>query len=384
MQLNGPDEDTGKLYTFDRVFRLFLGACVLVGLIWLTSYLQDVLLPFAVALVLAYLLNPLVLLIQKAVKKRWLAVLLCLVTVGLILVLLWILLVPAVVDEVRSMGKMVKALVTNSEIAQRANQQLPEDLWEAIRYLAGRPDVQAVFKFTGAGDMLASLAKKILPGLWGLLIAAGSFVLGLLGLFIIVLYMVFLMLDFPAVQEGWPNLIPPKYRNQVMGFTDDAENALATYFRGQAAVAALVGVLFAICFFIISLPMGIVLGLFIGLLNMVPYLQLIALIPAFFLAALHTLETGADFWSYMALTGGVFVVVQLIQDAVLVPRIMGKATGLSPAIIMLSLSIWGKLLGFLGLLLAIPLTVLGWAYYNRYVCGPKKHQQADAGCDAEP
>ena len=354
-------------YTFDKVFRLFLSTCVLIGVIWLASYLSDVILPFAVALVLAYLLNPLVLLLQKLVKKRWAAVFLSLITVGLVLVLLWFTLVPAITGEVRRMGKMVSELVTNSELARRADQQLPEDLWEAIRYIVRTPEVQKVFKYTGAKDLLIDLSKKLLPGLWGLLLAAGSLLVALLGLFIIILYMVFLMLDFPSVQKGWPGLIPPKYRMQVTEFADDAEKALATYFRGQAAVASLVGLLFAIGFFIIGLPMGIVLGLFIGLLNMVPYLQMIALIPAFFLAALHTLETGADFWSYMALTGGIFLVVQLIQDAVLVPRIMGKATGLSPAVILLSLSIWGKILGFLGLLLAIPLTVLGWAYYHRYI-----------------
>jgi predicted PurR-regulated permease PerM len=251
-------------------------------------------------------------------------------------------------------------------------------LWEAIRYTVRMPEVQKAFNVSNARDMLISLSKKVLPGLWGLILAAGSMVVGLFGLFIIILYMVFLLLDFPSVQAGWPGLIPHKYRTQVMEFVDDAESALATYFRGQAAVASIVGLLFAIGFFIISLPMGIVLGLFIGLLNMVPYLQLIALIPAFFLAALHTLESGTDFWTYLMLTGGVFVVVQLIQDAVLVPRIMGKATGLSPAIILLSLSVWGKLLGFLGLLLAIPLTVLGWAYYNRYLSKAPSPQPDDS------
>jgi predicted PurR-regulated permease PerM len=100
---------------------------------------------------------------------------------------------------------------------------------------------------------------------------------------------------------------------------------------------------------------------------MVPYLQIIGLIPAFFLALVHALETGGNLWTMLALTGLVFGVVQIIQDAILVPRILGKEMGLSPAMILLSLSIWGKLLGIFGLLIALPMTCLLVAYYRRFL-----------------
>jgi predicted PurR-regulated permease PerM len=113
--------------------------------------------------------------------------------------------------------------------------------------------------------------------------------------------------------------------------------------------------------------MAILLGLFIGLLNMVPYLQIIGLIPAFLLALVHALDTGGSLWTMLALTGLVFVVAQIIQDAILTPRIMGKEMGLSPAMILLSLSIWGKLLGIFGLIIALPMTCLLVAYYQRFL-----------------
>ena len=113
--------------------------------------------------------------------------------------------------------------------------------------------------------------------------------------------------------------------------------------------------------------MAILLGLFIGLLNMVPYLQIIGLIPAFLLALVHALDTGGSLWTMLALTGLVFVVAQIIQDAILTPRIMGKEMGLSPAMILLSLSIWGKLLGIFGLIIALPMTCLLVAYYRRFL-----------------
>ncbi len=139
------------------------------------------------------------------------------------------------------------------------------------------------------------------------------------------------------------------------------------YFRAQALVASITGVLFVVGFLIIGMPMAILLGLFIGLLNMVPYLQIIGVIPAFLLALVHALDTGGNLWTMLALTGLVFVVAQIIQDAILVPRIMGKEMGLSPAMILLSLSVWGKLLGMFGLLIALPMTCLLVAYYRRFL-----------------
>ena len=113
--------------------------------------------------------------------------------------------------------------------------------------------------------------------------------------------------------------------------------------------------------------MAIPLGLFMGLLNMVPYMQALGLAPAMLLAGVRVLETDTSFLLMVVMTLGVYVVAQLTQDLLIVPRVMGKATGLRPVAIILGVFVWGKLLGFLGLLLAIPLTCLGIAYYRRYV-----------------
>jgi len=123
----------------------------------------------------------------------------------------------------------------------------------------------------------------------------------------------------------------------------------------------------------IDLPMGIILGLFIGLLNMVPYLQTIGLIPAYLFSILSALQTGSSFWVAILLVTVVFVIIQTFQDGYLVPKIMGKVTGFSPAIILLSLSIWGKLLGFLGLIIALPMTALLFAYYRRFLKNHATH-----------
>ena len=356
-----------KPYTLDRIVRIGITAGLLFGLIWLLGYLTDVLIPFAVALLLAYLINPLVLLVQKKVTNRIVAVFISLFAILAFVVLLAWLFIPIIVNEVTHMGRILSEVVTNTDLAERAAKLLPPDLWQAVKDYAARKEVQDFFKTDNFWKIAETVARKILPGVWGLITGTASFIMGLVGLAVIGLYLVFLLFDYQNVRQGWKDLLPPAHREGIVAFVSDFDSAMNRHFRAQALVASIVGVLFAVGFYLIGLPMGILLGLFIGLLNMVPYLQIIGIIPAFLLALVHALETGSSLWLILGLTGSIFVVVQIIQDALLVPKIMGRVTGLSPAMILLSISIWGKLLGIFGLLIALPMTCLLLAYYRRFL-----------------
>jgi predicted PurR-regulated permease PerM len=355
-----------KPYTFDRVVRILLSVGILAGMIWLAGYLSDVLIPFAVALLMAYLTNPLVSLVQKKISNHAAAVFISLVVIiGLAVLLGWFV-IPMIAGEIVQMGRIVTDLVNNSDLAEKASKQLPPDIWQVIKNFFARPEVKDFFQDINIWKILKIVAQKVLPGVWGLITGTASFFAWLIGLFVIGLYFIFLLLDYEAVQ-GWKELVPPSYRESIVGFVDDFESAMSNYFRGQAAVASICGVLFALGFTLVGLPLGILLGLFVGLLNMVPYLQIIGLIPAGLLAMMHAVQSGTNIWMVLGLTGLVFVVVQLIQDGFLTPKIMGKVTGLNPAMIMLSLSIWGKLLGLLGMIIALPVTYMLLVYYRRLI-----------------
>ena len=366
-------------FTFDRVIRILLSVGVLAGLIWLVGYLSDVLIPFALALLLAYLTNPLVFLIQKKISNRTAAVFISLSVIIVLAVLLGWFVIPMIAGEIVQMGRIVTDLVNNSDLAEKASQQLPPDLWQVIKNFFARTEIKEFFKDVNIWKILKTVAQKVLPGVWGLVTGTASFFAWLIGFFIIGLYFIFLLLDYEAVR-GWKELVPRAYRESVVGLVDDFESAMSNYFRGQAAVASICGVLFALGFVLVGLPLGILLGLFVGLLNMIPYLQIIGLIPAGLLALMHAVQSGTNIWMVLGLTGLVFVVVQIIQDVILVPRIMGKVTGLNPAMMMLALSIWGKLLGLLGMIIALPLTCLLLVYYRRlinaapFVANPSKPQ----------
>ena len=276
-----------KPYTLDRVIRIGITVGLLWGFIWLLGYLSDVLIPFAVALLLAYLINPLVQLVQKKIHNRLIAVVLSLFAVAVFVALVAWLFIPVIVREIGQMGQILSRLVSNTDLAERAAERLPPDLCQALKDYAARKEVQEFFRTENFWKIAAALARKVLPGVWGLITGTASFLMGLIGLAVIGLYLVFLLLDYQKVKEGWKDLIPPAYRETLIAFVNDFNSGMNRYFRAQALVASIVGVLFAIGFWLIGLPMGILLGLFIGFLNMVPYLQIIGLIPAFLLALVH-------------------------------------------------------------------------------------------------
>ena len=356
-----------RSFTFDRVVRLALFAGLAWGLVLLLDYLSDVLLPFFAGLVVAYFLDPVTNRVQHVIKQRVLAALFTLVSITLAVSLVVWFMVPMVGNELADMGRTVSKMASNTELAQAAKEHLPENVWEELNEILKRDDVKRYLTSDGAVQMAKDTAKKLLPGVWGVLSGAANVLTFITGLLVIMLYVVFLLIDYHNMAARWRDYLPPSMRDDVSRFVEEFIQATNRYFRSQALVACCVAVLFAIGFSIIGLPLAILMGIFIGLLNMVPYLQIVGTIPCLLLAGLKALEQGDNFLGALGLVLLVFGVVQLIQETVLVSRFQGKAMGLSPAIILLSISVWGKLLGFLGLILALPLTCLGLTYYRRYL-----------------
>ena len=353
-------------FIFDRVLRWALFAGLAWSLVLLLDYLSDVLLPFFAGLVVAYFLDPITDRVQRLIKPRVLA---ALFTLSLIILAIFIFawqMVPIVGNELADMGRTVSKMATDSELAQAAKERLPKNVWEELNELFKHDDVKRYLTSDGAIRMAKDTSKKILPGVWGVLSGAANVFAFITGILVIIIYVVFLLIDYDNMASRWRDYLPPSMRDHVSEFVDEFIQATNRYFRSQALVASCVAVLFAIGFSIIGLPLAILMGIFIGLLNMVPYLQILGIIPCLLLAGLKSLEQGESFLGSMAIVIFIFGLVQVIQETVLVPRIQGKAMGLSPAIILLSLSVWGKLLGFLGLILALPLTCLGLTYYRRY------------------
>ena len=350
-----------KKITFDSFIRAVILGAIIIGVLMLLKRLIVVLIPFFLAWLIAYLIYPLVSFFQHKLrlKNRIISIFCALFTLSVIGSVAFYLLVPPMIQEFLRVKDLLIEYFSTTHTASN----VPTTLSEFIRQNIDLHILEQMFSQENILDAL----KVTVPKLWSLISESINLLFGFFTVFLILLYIVFILLDYESISEGWAHLMPKKYRKTVTGILNDVKDGMNRYFRGQALVALCVGILFSIGFLIIDFPLAIGLGLFIGALNMVPYLQIIGFVPTIMLAILKAADTGDNFWIIIASAAAVFIVVQIIQDGYLVPRIMGKITGLNPAIILLSLSIWGSLMGMLGMIIALPLTTLMLSYYQRYI-----------------
>ncbi|MBR4729173.1 MAG: AI-2E family transporter [Prevotella sp.] len=348
-------------YTFDNVVRGILCAIVITGIVMLLNRLSAVLVPFFLAWLIAYLLFPLVKFFQYRcrMKYRFVGILCAFLVVGLILTAIIMLIFPPIVEETMRVKDMLVAYLSQSQLMNN----IPDTIEDFIRDHLTVDDIKGIVTQEGFLDGV----KATVPKLWDVITQSISIVSSIFTITMVILYTLLILLDYERLTTGWPSLLPERYRPFATQLVRDVEESMNKYFRGQALVALCVGILFSIGFLIIGFPMAVGLGLFIGLLNMVPYLQLIGFVPTILLAIVKAAETGQNFWMIMLLAVIVFAVVQAIQDAFLTPKIMGHVTGLNSAIILLSLSIWGSLMGILGMIIALPMTTLLISYYQKYI-----------------
>lgn len=352
-----------KEFTFDRFVRMAIGLAIFAGIIYLINYLSGVLLPFVIACVIAYMIYPIVKFFQYKLhfKYRGLSIITVLILIFAILTSIVLFVIPPIINE----GIHIKDLLNTYITTSTSSSSIPDFLRQLI---VDNIDMNRLNDFLSKENIM-QYSKALLPKVWNILAQSMNILFGIFTSFIILLYLFFILLDYEKLEKGWINIIPRRYRRFFSHLAEDLEEGMSGYFRGQSLVALCVGILFSIGFLIIDFPMAIGLGLFIGLLNLVPYLQIIGFIPTIILAALKAAETGQNFWWIFIAAMAVFAVVQTIQDFLLVPKIMGKITGLNPAIILLSLSIWGALMGIIGMIIALPMTTLTLSYYKRFILG---------------
>lgn len=348
-------------FTFDRVTRIVFSIVIIGILLYLITVLRNALLPFLIAWLLAYMMQPFVKFFQYKLKlkSRILAIVAVIISASLIIGIAAALVVPSVAQEAERTLNLMR-----THNPGEGHVPLIPASW--IEYLENNVDINQLMELLSR-ENIQNAIKQLAPKVWNILSNTFSILFSITIIFVILLYFIFILLDYEKIANGWINLIPARIRPFAKGLADDVEQSMNRYFRGQSLIALCVGVLLSIGFKIVGFPLAVTLGLLIGVLNLIPYLQAIGLIPMVILSLLKSAETGQNFWIIFGSGLLILGIVQCIQDLYLTPRIMGKAMGLNPAIILLSLSIWGTLLGFIGLIIALPLTTLCLSYYKRFI-----------------
>lgn len=348
-----------KEITFSTFIRWTGIILLVVAVLCTLNYLSDVLIPFFVAWLLAYLLYPIVKFIENRLHIRFrpVSIILTLLFVGTILGLIGYLIVPPMIEQFQRLYDILIHWVRETTHTNNLS------AWLSEKVLENQEQITAFFKSRDFTNVLKTSAPK----LFSFVGQTASVLISIVASMITLLYMFFILLDYESLTQNWIRIFPKKVRPFWHDLAKDVERELNNYIRGQGSVALCMGIMFCIGFTIIDFPMAIGLGILIGIMDLIPYLHTFALIPTAFLAMLKAADTGQSFWLVFGMAFAVFAVVQIITDMIVTPKIMGKAMGLNPAILLLSLSVWGSVLGFIGLIIALPLTTLIIAYWQRYV-----------------
>ena len=355
--------------TLDKLVRWGGIALSVLIVYYLVKILSGVLLPFFIAWLLAYLLNPMVKFVQHKmrVRSRVVSIIITMIAVIAVVALVILLIIPPMIGQFQKLGEVAIKFLNSNTPTNNVTEYIQQ--WF-------RENQEQVNNFFKSNDFTEAL-KVAMPKLFAFVGETANVVISIIASFITLLYMFFILLDYEFLTNNWIKIFPKKNRPFWKELMGDVERELNNYIRGQGLVALCMGILFCIVFTIIVFPMAIGLGILIGILDLVPYLHTFALIPTALLAMLKAADTGQNFWIIFGLAVLVFIVVQIICDMIVTPKIMGKAMGLNPAILLLSLSVWGALLGFIGLIVALPLTTLLMAYWQRYVTKEYKNTELE-------
>ena len=349
-------------FTFDRIARMLVLSVLILLIYVAVQAIWSIILPFLLAGIFAYVMMPLVRFFQYTLRlrSRGLSVILTLLLLGAVVYLAVIFIIPSINAEIEKTLQVISGYSSGQDILMMI---LPRNI---RNYLNGG------LRWGNFPQQLSF--EKVLENVKLLLDQVGGIINSTLSIFswglvflIGFIYFVFILLDFENLARGFISLFPKTLRPTIRTISMDLDRYMNNYFRGQALVAMSVGILLTIGFNIIGLPLATAMGIFIGILNFIPYMQALGIIPLGLASLLMAAQTGENAFVCMLLGYGVLMIVQIIQDMIIVPRIMGQTMGMRPSLILLVLSIWGYLLGFFGMLIALPITMFIYSLYMRYV-----------------
>ena len=349
-------------FTFDRIARMLVLSVLILLIYVAVQAIWSIILPFLLAGIFAYVMMPLVRFFQYTLRlrSRGLSVILTLLLLGAVVYLAVIFIIPSINAEIEKTLQVISGYSSGQDILTMI---LPRNI---RNYLNGG------LRWGNFPQQLSF--EKVLENVKLLLDQVGGIINSTLSIFswglvflIGFIYFVFILLDFENLARGFISLFPKTLRPTIRTISMDLDRYMNNYFRGQALVAMSVGILLSIGFNIIGLPLATAMGIFIGILNFIPYMQALGIIPLGLASLLMAAQTGENAFVCMLLAYGVLMIVQIIQDMIIVPHIMGQTMGMRPSLILLVLSIWGYLLGFFGMLIALPITMFIYSLYMRYV-----------------
>lgn len=398
---------------------------IVVGFIYLCTqfiaFLQPILVPFAVAGVLAYLVDPLVAWLMKRGLSREKSVWTVFLVASLMFAGVLLIIVPTLARQGAAFAREVPVLMEKaksnvSSFATYWHDKIKADYGiEVLDYLiennkksngapqespatpATTPPATAPAKSEGeldaavttenfdlndllSGEWIKDAVPRVAGGAWGFVRNGVGGFLGvfgfLLSMVIVPLYLYYFLTESTVIKERWTEYIPlrdSRFRDEVVGTLTEINGYLVAFFRGQLVVSLINGIATGIGLVVVGLKFGWLIGLSMCLLGMIPYLGIaIAWVPAVLIASVQggdgTWITGDPWWVFPLVVTGIFAVVQQIDGLFITPRVVGESVGLHPMTVIISVFAWSLVLGgLLGAILAVPLSASVKVLFQRYV-----------------
>lgn len=325
--------------------RLVLVAIAAFVLLWLINQSLDALGPFILALVLAYLMLPLVDRLSKFLPRVLAIILVYLVFIGVVVGLIsW--LAPQVTGQV---SDLLEKTPTYSAQAQK----WASDVTRWYDSLPLSEDVRNSFE-NSARSSLGAIGSAIQQGLVGVLQVFTRALGFIIGLLIIPFWLFYVLKDKDRGIAAFNNMMPEKWRTDVWRIVRIINGVLTSYIRGQLLLGLMVGVTSTVGLLLVGAPYALLLGIIAGITELIPVLgPVLGAIPALILAAFHP-----EGWLMVFKVLAVFVVVQQLENNLLVPKIQGDSVKMHPTIIMVSLVVGSQVAGLFGLIVAVPVAAI--------------------------
>ncbi len=321
------------------------------------KYLAHVLAPILAALGIAYLLNPVLeMLVRRGVSRPLGAGVLLISFIGMIATAIT-LAAPAIADQVRDFIADLPRMVGNLSVwaDARFGVEIPTE-W---RNEVTNERLQQAFS-AGSGP-LGAVASAAVGGVFAVVAVLAEMLL-------VPVFAFYFLVDFPNLVTRIEHMIPPRRRSEVREVIREIDRVVAGWVRGQAIVTSILAVLYAIAFSIVGMPLSVPIGLLVGALTVIPF---VGTFVGAAIAALVTLADGGSMQT-LGLVGMVIVVLHVLEAGVLTPKIVGHRVGLSESGALIAVIAGGKLLGFVGVVLAVPIAAT-FAVLVRYAIRYYEH-----------
>jgi|TARA_R110000787_G_scaffold11003_11_gene36835 predicted PurR-regulated permease PerM len=310
------------------------GAVVLV-ILWFTG---DILLPFIIGAAIAYFLDPVADRLEKWGLSRTMATMVITLVALLIFVLMAVLVVPTLINQAGNLVAVAPELAKN--FVNFLTERFPTLLDQESSLRSSVNSIGATVQERG-GELFNTA------------VASAASLLNLLILFVIVpVVAVYLLLDWDRMVAQIDSLLPRDHAPTIRRLAREIDKTLAGFIRGMGTVSLILGTYYAIALMLVGLQFGLVVGFIAGLVTFIPYLG--AMLGGTLAIGLALFQFWGD-WFSIGLVAGIFVVGQIVEGNFLTPKLVGDSVGLHPVWLILALSVFGSLFGFVGMLAAVPI-----------------------------